>query len=203
MRITRQYLIELCDNFLDDKIDKMAIQDFAWKAISEDDFEWDEDDIISRTIFDWDNEEINFEIKKTNIHLWKNRLLTGQDELMSYNSWNSHIDRQKVICTTNNSTWKPINKKLKIGVSTDLSKDPINGLRHPSEKGTTGWFIWTGEYSEADDFFQPICAEHLLQKRPEIIKYLGLDIGYRFLADRNGYEDIWYDEKLKNIYKKQ
>jgi len=199
MRITKQYLIELCDNFLDDKIDKLAIQNFAWKAISEDDFDWDEDDIISETIFDWDNEEINFEINKTNIRLWKNRLLTGQDELLSYNSWNSHIDRQKIICTTNNSTWKPINKKLKIGVSADLDKDPINGLRHPSEKGTTGWFIWTGEYSEADDFFQPICAEHLLQKRPDIIKYLGLDFGFRFLADRNGYEDIWYDEKLKNI----
>ncbi|NBA78852.1 hypothetical protein GOQ04_25085 [Emticicia sp. ODNR4P] len=199
MRVTRQHLIELCDNFLDDKIDKIVIQDFAWKAISEDDFEWDGDEIISETIFDWDNEEINFEINKTNIRLWKNRLLTGQDELLSYNSWNSHIERQKIICTTNNSTWKPINKKLKIGVSADLEKDPINGLRHPNEKETTGWFIWTGEYSEADDFFQPICAEHLLQKRPEIIKYLGLDIGFRFISDKNGYEDIWYDEKLKNI----
>ncbi|MCC6187118.1 MAG: hypothetical protein IT256_08200 [Chitinophagaceae bacterium] len=77
MRVTRQYLIELSDNFLDNKIDKLAIQDFAWKAISEDDFEWDEDDIISETIFEWDNEEINFEINKTNIRLCKNRLLTG------------------------------------------------------------------------------------------------------------------------------
>lgn len=199
MRVTRQYLIELCDNFLDDKIDKLDIKDFAWKVISDDEIEWEEDDIISETIFDWDNEEINFEINKTNIRLWKNRLLTGQDELLSYNSWNSHIDKQKEVCTTHNSTWKPINKKLNVGVSANLDKDPINGLRHPSEKGTTGWFIWSGEYSEADDFFQPICAEHLLQKRPEIIKYLGLDIGYRFLADRNGYEDIWFDEKLKNI----
>jgi hypothetical protein len=198
MRVTRKYLIELCDYFLDDKIDKLVIQDFAWKAISEDDFEWDGDEIISETIFDWDNEEINFEINKTNIRLWKNRLLTGQDELLSYNSWNSHIDKQKEVCTTHNSTCKPINKKLNIGVSVNLDKDPINGLRHPSEKGTTGWFIWAGEYSEAHDFFQPICAEHLLQKRPDIIKYLALDIGYRFLADRNGYEDIWFDEKLKN-----
>ncbi len=199
MTVTRQHLIELCDNFLDDKIDKLVITDFAWKAISDDDFDWDGDEIISETIFDWDNEEINFEINKTNIRLWKNRLLTGQDELMSYNSWNSHIDKQKEICTTHNSNWKPINKKLNVGVSANLDKDPINGLRHPSEKGTTGWFIWTGEYSEADDFFQPICAEHLLQQRPDIIKYLGLDVGFRFLADRNGYEDIWFDEKLKNI----
>ena len=199
MRVTRQYLIELCDNFLEDKIDKLVIIDFAWKAISEDDFEWDGDEIISETIFDWNNEEMNFEINKTSIQQWKNRLVTGQDELMSYNSWDSHIDKQKEICTTNNSTWIPINKKLNIGISANLDKDPINGLRHPSEKGTTGWFIWTGEYSEANNFFQPICAEHLLQQRPDIIKYLGLDIGFRFLADRNGYEDIWFDEKLKNI----
>lgn len=199
MKVTRQHLIEFCDNFLDDKIDKLVIQDFAWNAISDDDFEWDGDEIISETIFDWDNEELNFEINKTNIRLWKNRLITGQDELMNYNSWNSHIDKQREICTTHNSTWKPINKKLNVGVSSNLDKDPINGLRHPNEKGTTGWFIWTCEYSEADDFFQPICAEHLLQKRPDIIKYLGLDIGFRFLADRNGYEDIWFDEKLKKI----
>ncbi len=199
MRVTRKHLIEFCDNFLDDKIDKLDIQDFAWKAISDDDFDWDGDEIISETIFDWDNEELNFEINKTNIRLWKNRLLTGQDELMNYNSWNSHIDKQKEICTTHNSTWKPINKKLNVGVSANLDNDQINGLRHPNEKGTTGWFIWTGEYSEADNFFQPICAEHLLQKRPDIIKYLGLDIGFRFLADRNDYEDIWFDENLKNL----
>ena len=199
MIVTRQHLIELCDNFLDDKIDKFVIQEFALKTISNDDCKWYEDELISETIFDWDNEELNLEINKTNIHLWKNRLLTGNDDLVTYNSWNPHIHKQKEICSMHNSTWKPINKKLNIGASADLVKDPINGLRQPSEKGTTGWYIWTGEYSEADDFFQPICVEHLLQKRPDIIKYLGLDIGFRFLVDKNGYEDIWFDEKLKNL----
>jgi len=88
MKVTRQHLIELCDNFLDDKIDKLVIQDFAWKAITDDGFAWEGDDVISDTIFDWDNEEINFDINKTNIRLWKNRLLTGQNALTSYNSWN-------------------------------------------------------------------------------------------------------------------
>ena len=199
MKVTRQNLIELCDSFLENKIDKTAIQNFAWTAISDDDFEWDEDEIISDTIFEWDNEDINFEINKTNISLWKKRLLTEKDDLLIHNNWNVHIEAQKEICDKSNSTWKPINKKLNIGISTNLEKDPINGLRHPAEKGTTGWFIWTGEYSETDDFFQPICAEHLLQQRPEIIKYLGLDVGFRFLSDSKGYEDIWYDEKLKKI----
>jgi hypothetical protein len=199
MIITRQSLIELCDKFLNDKIDKILIQDFAWTTITSDDFELIEDEVISDTIFEWDNEEINFEINKTNIQLWKNRLLTGKGDLISHNSWNTHIDKQKEICATYNSPWKPINKKLRVGASIDIDKDPINGLRHSSEKGTTGWFIWTGDYSENDDFFQPMCAEHLLQIRPEIIKYLGLDTGFRFLTDKNGYQDIWYDPKLKNI----
>ncbi len=199
MRITRQNLIDICDKFLDDKIDKTFIQDFAWEVITDDETEWRDDDVISETIFDWDSEDMSFEINKINIQLWKNRLLTGHDDLISYNSWNSHIERQKEVCATYNSQWKPINKKLRVGFSANLDKDPINGLRHPNEKGTTGWFIWTGDYSERDDFFQPICAEHLLQLRPDIIKYLGLDIGYRFLIDKNGYEDIWYDDTLKNI----
>ena len=80
MTITRQILIDLCDKFLDDKIDKIFIQDFAWEAITSDDFAFVEDDIISDTIFEWDNEDINFEINKINIQLWKNRLLTGQDD---------------------------------------------------------------------------------------------------------------------------
>jgi hypothetical protein len=54
-----------------------------------------------------------------------------------HNSWNAHIDKQKEICSVYHSKWNPINKKLKVGASTDLSIDPIHGLRHPAEKGTT------------------------------------------------------------------
>ena len=198
MIITRQDLISLCNDFLEDKIDKSTIQDFAINAIMSDDIEWN-DNIIAETIFEWDNESINYEINKANINLWKNRLLTDKDELLIHNYWNSHIENQKDICKKYNSKWRPVNKKWIIGVSKNLEKDPINGLRHPSENGTTGWFIWTGEYQETNDFFQPMCAEHLLEKRPEIIKYLGLEVGFRFLADKKGYEDIWYDEKLKEI----
>jgi len=199
MTITKQVLLDYCNKFLNDEIDSKIIRNFAWEAITSDDFELVDDEMISDIIFEWDNEDKNFEINKTNVQLWKQRLLTGQDDIVVYNVWNSHIESQKETCATNNSQWKPINKKLRVGVSANLDNDPITGLRHPSENGTTGWFIWTGEYSERDDFFRPMCAEHLLQIRPDIIKYLGLDIGYRFLADKNGYADIWFDEKLKVI----
>ena len=84
MTITRQILIDYCENFLSDKIDKKSSRDFALEAITTDDFEFVVDDIVSDTIFEWDNEDINFEINKTNIQLWRYRLLTGQDDLVTY-----------------------------------------------------------------------------------------------------------------------
>jgi hypothetical protein len=201
MKIFREDLIKLCDKFLSGEIKKTQLQDFAWDAISSDEIDWDDDDerTISQTIFEWDNEEINFPINKVNVELWKNRLLNNVDKLMEYNFWSAHIQKQKEICEKYDSLWKPINKKFNIGVSKNLISDPLNGLRHKSEKGTTGWFIWSGEYSERDDFFVPICAEHLLQIRPDIVNYLGLDIGFRFLIDNNGHEDVWFDKKISEI----
>ena len=202
MQVTRQDLIQLCDKFLKDEIGKKELEDFAWNVIASDEYE-NFDEVIDDTLSEWDNEDINVPINKVNMQLWKQRLLTGIDELVEHNIWNVHIDKQKSVCEKCGSQWTPINKRLSVGVSENLSTDPIHGLRHPkdkqSTKETTGWFIWTGEYSEAEDFFKPMRAEHLLQIRPDIIKYLGLDAGFRFLADRNGYEDVWFDETLMQI----
>lgn len=195
IKILRSDLIAKCDQYLNDQIKEKDFEDYAWNLITEKHFDWD-DDVISDIIYQWDSPEINFPITKTNIKLWKHQLETGENLLADYNLWNVHIDRQKIICEKYNSKWNPINRKLKVGINSDLKTDPIHGLRYPKENGTTGWYIWTGEYSESDDFFKPLCAEHLLQIRPDLIKYFGLDIGYRFLIDKNGYEDVWYDEKL-------
>lgn len=139
MNVTRQNLIDICDQFLAGQIDKIFIQDFAWNAICDDNFTWDEDEIISDTIFEWDNEDINYEINKTNIQLWRKKLISEIDDLQIYNDWNSHISKQKEICGKYGSQWKPIDKKLKIGISESLDNQPIHGLRHPKENGTTGW----------------------------------------------------------------
>ncbi|GEM_PF-703564 len=196
IEILRSDLIAKCDQFLNGKIDEEEFENYAGNLITKEHFGW-EDDVIDDIIYQWDSPEINFPITKTNIRLWKHQLETDENLLADYNLWNVHIDRQKEICRKFQSKWNPINKKLKVGIGSDLHADPIHGLRHPKDEGTTGWYIWTGKYSESNDFFQSICAEHLLQIRPDIIKYLGLDIGYRFLIDKSGYEDVWFDEKLK------
>ncbi|MDR4952242.1 hypothetical protein REB14_08665 [Chryseobacterium sp. ES2] len=74
----------------------------------------------------------------------------------------------------------------------------INGLRHPRTETLNGWYIWSGEdfNPEEFDFFSPSHTHHLLDNASFVIKYLGLPAGNRFLIDSKGYEDIWFDESL-------
>jgi hypothetical protein len=47
---------------------------------------------------------------------------------------------------------------------------PLNGLRHPPERGTTGCYIWRGEaFSQAADFFQSLHTEHLAERSPDAL----------------------------------
>ena len=88
-----------------------------------------------------------------------------------------------------------LNSKLNSGLAKQtIGQQPIQGLRHPEENGTTGWYIWCGNYSEKDDFYQATCTEHLIDYLPQIIPYLNLPPGWGFIIDENGYEDVWYDE---------
>jgi hypothetical protein len=75
----------------------------------------------------------------------------------------------------------PLNSKLGFALET-TNKFPINGLRHPPQGDTNGWYIWGGkELSRDPNFFSPLHMQHLLKRMPEVIKYLGLPPGYRFL----------------------
>ncbi len=88
--------------------------------------------------------------------------------------------------------------KIGIALST-IGKTPINGLRHKSENGTNGWYIWCGEeMGKEDDFFSPLHVEHIAEYLPEVLEYLDLPAGYRFLIDGNNYEDVWYEQELLN-----
>lgn len=110
--------------------------------------------------------------------------------------------QQKAMCAQHCAEWFPAPSHLKIGVSLNLrsSTAPINGLRHSPEGDTTGWYIWAGEGDPPSDpdFFAPLHVEHLVQWRPEVLKFLGLPPGWRFLTD-GSYEDVWEDPTLLNV----
>jgi hypothetical protein len=69
---------------------------------------------------------------------------------------------------------------------------PVYGIRRAVEGGTTGWYLWTGEYSEADDFYVPWHTVYLHERWPEVVPYLALPPGWGFVI-APGYEDVWFD----------
>jgi hypothetical protein len=88
----------------------------------------------------------------------------------------------------------------RIGLSRTFSLDdmPVHGLRHPPEFGETGWYFWTGELSEAPDFFAPEFTAAIILAAPFAERFLGLAPGWRVLLTPD-HVDVWYDEQLLNI----
>lgn len=90
---------------------------------------------------------------------------------------------------------------LKVGIARNVKNGvlPLNGLRHPPEGDTSGWYIWAGDADPQDDpeFFLPLHVHHLSDWCPEVIRFLGLPPGWRFLT-AGEYEDVWEDPSLLN-----
>ena len=91
----------------------------------------------------------------------------------------------------------PHESKLGVALQT-LGQTPIHGLRHPPVGETNGWYIWAGEYSSDKDFFKPLHASHVIQRLPEVDKFLGLPPGSRFLL-AGEHVDVWFDESLLKV----
>jgi len=110
------------------------------------------------------------------------------------------IKEQKLICERFGAEFHSAPNYLKVGISSNVKDGmyPINGLRHPIQGDTTGWYIWAGDYSSDPNFFVPLHVEHLNEWCPEVLKYLGLAPGWRFLIAPN-YEDVWEDSSLLDI----
>lgn len=95
----------------------------------------------------------------------------------------------------------PAPSDLKVGIALDTLSAllPLNGLRHPPEGDTTGWYLWAGREMPNDpQFFQPLHVEHLAERCPLALPYLQLPPGWRFLVALD-IEDVWYDEALLGI----
>jgi hypothetical protein len=108
----------------------------------------------------------------------------------------SQTASQANICEQFGSTYEPPGEDERLGIALNtLSQLPLNALRHAPENGTCGWYIWGGEYSAEDDFFQPLHVHHIVEAAPQMVPYLGLSPGWRVLLAPE-YTDVWYDKAL-------
>jgi hypothetical protein len=107
----------------------------------------------------------------------------------------NEIEReQRALCQRVKSEFFPSDEDKKVGLAIDtINQSPIYGARVAPTAETTGWYIWAGPHSEDSEFYQPVHASHLKELCPLILKYLGLAPGYKFIIDRNGYEDVWFE----------
>lgn len=111
------------------------------------------------------------------------------------------IREQRAVCERVGASWVASPDSLKVGLSRNVRDGvmPINGLRHPPQGDTCGWYIWAGEeLSTASDFFEPVHVAHLSAICPVVLKYLGLPPGWRFLV-AGEYEHLWTDAELLNV----
>ena len=107
------------------------------------------------------------------------------------------ITYQQDICKKVGAVFEPVSNEQKVGISenTKANTYPIHGLHLRPEGDTTGWYIWAGDYSNAENFFKPLHVPHKETWCPEDIPYLGQPPAWRFLIAPD-YEDIWFDASL-------
>lgn len=108
---------------------------------------------------------------------------------------------QKKLCYKYGADFQPVDFNLRFGFSDNFFSGimPLNGLRHPQDGNMCGWYFWASEkFSEDEDFFKPMHIYHLFDRSPDLLKYLALPAGWRFLV-AGDYEDVWFDENLLKI----
>jgi hypothetical protein len=114
---------------------------------------------------------------------------------------NKVTQEQQELCKKYGVPWVASPEGLKVGIARNARTGllPLNGLRHPPQGDTTGWYLWAGEeLSTAPDFFEPLHVLHLTEVCPAVLRFLGLPPGWRFLT-AGEYVDVWEDPKLLNV----
>lgn len=108
------------------------------------------------------------------------------------------IKRQLGVCMRFKTEPYSTSETEKVGITTTITEDhtPLNGMRIPPHGDASGWYIWSGEeFSDDPGFFVPLHIEHLHELRPEVIDYLLLPPGWRFMIATD-FEDVWFDAEL-------
>lgn len=105
------------------------------------------------------------------------------------------IEAQRKLCEKYGVMFSPCAPEDRAGVAVaTLQQEPIYGVRKKNPDGSSSWYVWGGPHSPSSDFYQPLCASHLLELLPFAVPYLGLPPDYKFIIDHSGYEDVWKEE---------
>ncbi|WP_277014975.1 immunity protein Imm33 domain-containing protein [Flavobacterium lindanitolerans] len=71
----------------------------------------------------------------------------------------------------------------------------VEGVRYEAPEHMSGWYLTTDLYNDDINSLKQIRLPDLARRRPELIKYLALDNGFRFFADSKN-DEVWFDEEV-------
>jgi hypothetical protein len=108
------------------------------------------------------------------------------------------IAEQKLLCEEVGSAYIELHGDDVVAVAVQtLNQEPIVGLRKkPETEENVSWYIYGGELGEGADFFETMSIKKLQDILPEVLPYLALEEGYRFMIDADDYEDVWKEGDL-------
>ena len=106
------------------------------------------------------------------------------------------ISEQKLLCEEFESSYIKVSGDDVVAVAVNtLNQEPIVGIRKkPEAEENVAWFIYGGEMGKGEDFFETMTVRELQDILPEVLPYLALAEGFRFMIDREDYEDVWKEE---------
>lgn len=103
------------------------------------------------------------------------------------------LDAQRAVCRRYGLGEVALDQMVAVALST-VGAMPVYGARIiPAAGDNVTWFFYSGEHSDAADFYQPLHVAHLAETLPLVVPYLRLPHGSRFIIDDEGYEDVWLD----------
>jgi len=108
---------------------------------------------------------------------------------------------QRRICRRYATDFVESTPDSKIGIARSARPGnwPLNGLRHPPEGDSSGWYVWAGEALSLDpDFFEPHLISQVSELLAPVLPYLALPPGWRFVLAED-HEDVWYDPELLQV----
>ncbi|WP_228714933.1 immunity protein Imm33 domain-containing protein [Acinetobacter pullicarnis] len=106
------------------------------------------------------------------------------------------IDEQKLLCEEFDSAYIEVKGDDLVAVALQsIKQEPIVGIRKKPIPGeSVAWYIYGGELQTKDEDFEIMSIKELQDILPEVLPYLALDHGYRFMIDQDDYEDVWKEE---------
>lgn len=101
----------------------------------------------------------------------------------------SVIKAQSELCTYYGliPSFPNFNQMIVISKGVYEGKD-IEGIRYDSPNHMSGWWLITDDYDDNINSLMTVHYSHIAFNRPDILKFLALPFGYRFLIENNEFE---------------